>query len=182
MKTTRLIVFVAVLISCSERSKEEIAFENNTGISLDEFYEFMNTAYSQRLDTISVNNEKILYANAGKPIKIPFEMGFPTIQPPPATIFFDAHFALDTGKLRNFRIISEDLYESYKPKLEHFECDAFHEKIGKYVAMIHLPWYNAQDQTLLIWEVVVRCPLGYHGPSFISYRFKKINNQWISID
>jgi hypothetical protein len=182
MKTARLIVFFAVLISCNERSKEEIDFEKDTGMSSNEFYDFMNTVYLRRLDTISNNHEKILYANAGKPIKILFEMGIPTIQPPPGIIASDAKFVLDSTKLSSFRIIRRDLYKKWTPKYEQTDCDGFNQKIGKYVAIIRLPWFNPADETLLLWEVIERCPLGYHGPSHIWYRFKRVNGQWISID
>ena len=59
-----LLFLLFIIVSCKEWAKQ-ICFEKETGITLDEFYDLLNSVYALRLDLLSSSHEKMLYINAG---------------------------------------------------------------------------------------------------------------------
>jgi hypothetical protein len=85
---------------------------------------------------------------------------------------------LDSTKLKNFKLISENVYARAEKAMLKDSCSEFDEKIGDYIIFLHLPWYNPKDSSLLIREAWATCPPHYHQGGGVLFRYKKINGAW----
>jgi hypothetical protein len=177
MRILFIIIITTNLLSC--KKSNDFDFKKETGISEDEFYKFLNNDYSKRLDTLSSKRIRILYSYAAWPIKIEFENGMPTTLEPPGVDFKTIKtYKLDPNRLKNFKLISTDTYTKAHKEMLNDECNEFEENIGEYIMLLHLPWYNPKDSSLLMREVWAVCPPHYHQGSGVFGRYKKRDGNW----
>lgn len=175
-----IILYIGILFfACVNKQKSDFNFYSETGITEDEYYEFLNSTYSQRLDTLSSSRDKILYSYVAWSIKIEFENGMPTELEPPGVDFKSIKtYKLDSVRLENFRLISPETYAISEKEMLNNNCTEFDSKIGDYIVFLHLPWYNPGDSSLLIREVLATCPPHYHQGEGVLFRYKKKAGNW----
>jgi hypothetical protein len=179
MRILFLIVITAITFSCGKPKENDFDFFKETGITEDEYYSFLINDYSKRLDTISSKRIRILYSYAAPPIKIEFENGMPTTLEPPGVDFKTIRtYRLDQNRLNDFKLISADVYSKAQKGMLNDDCIAFEENIGEYIILLHLPWYNPKDSSLLMREYWATCPAHYHQGGGVFGRYKKRDGNW----
>lgn len=174
------ILLLLLLSACSQRSDDQFNITAETGLSEDEFYAFINETYVKKLDTL--NDGRILYSYAGKPLKIEFENGAPTELEPPTMDYLEASYKLDPSRLNNFKLISPEVYSNARKSMSEGDCKFFDKEIGSHMFFLYLPWYNPKDSTLLFKDVDNVCPSLYHQGQGVLYRFKRNGNKWMLIN
>jgi len=178
MKLYQLIVIFSFLLACYPKTETQFDMSVETGLTEDEFYAFLNSVYASKLDSFG---RRVIYAYAGRPIKIEYENGAPTELEPPTMPFLEAKYRLDSSKLKGFKLISSELYSRASEAKRGGDCTIFNNEIGEHMFFIHLPWYNPKDNSLLFKDVDNVCPPHYHDQG-VFYRFEKGKDQWILIN
>jgi len=179
MRILFLIIITAITFSCGKQKGDDFDFFKETGITEDEYYNFLINDYSKRLDTLSSNGIRTLYSFAARPIKIEYENGAPTtLEPPGAELKAIKTYRLDRNRLNHFKLISADVYSKAEKGIGNDDCKAFEENIGEYIVFLHLPWYNPKDSSLLMREYRVECPPHYHHNAGVFGRYKKRDGNW----
>jgi hypothetical protein len=179
MRFILLIFISSITLSCNKHKDDNFDFKKETGLTEDEFYDFLINDYSKRLDTLSSKKIRTLYSYLAWPIKIEFENGMPTELEPPGVDFKTVKtYRLDQNRLKDFKIISNDTYTKAEKGMLNDDCKEFERDIGEYIVLLHLPWYNPKDSSLLMREVWTTCPPHYHQGGGVLGRYKKRDGHW----
>lgn len=176
----KLSILLVLVSACSQRADNQLDIRAETGLSEDEFYSFLNETYGKKLDSIS--GTRVIYSYVGRPIKIEFENGAPTELEPPTMNYLDASYELDSNRLKDFKLISPEVYSNARMSMNEGDCKYFHNEIGTHMFFLYMPWYNPKDSTLLFKDVDNECPSHYDQGHGVLYRFKRNRATWVLIN